>query len=412
MNRSQWDKLSDDDKYNIVSIFWDKCKDERWCTELVRPYFINLPDDFWDDLADPVLPMDVFIAQFNDKQEKIANDITSRLDAISQVFSKRKENAVVKGDNAETIMEEVISERWECERTSHLPYQADFSVYMKIDRRYRVIIDIKNYTNTIPSGEYEKFIRDIKNTQADGGVYFAYSGSVSGRVRNISMDSTSKTPIVIVQNSEPESMHLALDIIRTYFTMHSKSYILDLDNIQYYVDQSLDQINQLYVVKSHISKCASTVSEQLGNAQLDLAESISKLQTYMSQICSRLQIESTDWLETDTTQIENIIHETLPALGPRNSKEVISVLISVCLELEKRIEGFKVKHQGNKLQLGTASVKLGSRKQTISIPTTNTDKILEIIQRSDGSASYNGTSITWEVRRKNASAIMDMLSYE
>jgi hypothetical protein len=194
--------------------------------------------------------------------------------------------------------------------------------------------------------------------------------------------------------------------------MHSKSYILDLDNIQYYVDQSLDQINQLYVVKSHISKCASTVSEQLGNAQLDLAESISKLQTYMSQICSRLQIESTDWLETDTTQIENIIHETLPALGPRNSKEVISVLISVCLELEKRIEGFKVKHQGNKLKLGTASVKLGSRKQTISIPTTNTDKILEIIQRSDGSASYNGTSITWEVRRKNASAIMDMLSYE
>ena len=461
--RASYDCLSEEDKYKIFTIFWDKCNKEEWFEkEIYNVYFNNIiikdanvitnsdniTDEFWDDLEDfeinddgefenvpdvpdvPDVPetpeapdvsremridahsLDTIVKQVSLKQDSLKHEMNTRLDIISQSITRRKENATVKGEHAETIMAEVLSDRWEYERTSHLPNQADFSVYMRIDRRYRILIDIKNYNKSIPSAEYDKFLRDIRSTNADAGIYFAYSGTITGRTRNITMDvfntSTSQGPIILVQNSLPETMHLALDLIRTHFLIHNRSTMIDVDNIQYYIDQSLDQINQLYIVKNHIIKCTTQINEQLGHAQVELSESISKLQIYLGQISGRLQTTAPEWLSTSTENIPQIIDDTLPALGPRVRKEVVTILISICSKLEKEREDFLLQHQGNKLQVCDSKVTLGSRKQVITIPVIDTQKVVEIMKTQTG-ASYDGSSVSWELRKKYVSAIMSLL---
>lgn len=455
MNAQKYTTLSDQDKLKIFTICWEHCRDLSWFQkEILDPYFTvpTVPtvttsnsDEFWDDLDDmPSIPIsnyvqsisvlaepspvistvhidaqsiDKIITQVSLRQDAFKSEVNARLDLLNQSMAKRKENATVKGDHAETVIADILSDRWEYERTSHLPHHADFSVYLKIGRRYRVLIDIKNYSSVIPSTEYDKFLRDIHSTKADAGIYFAFAGTITGRTRTISLDVSSSeptgnpgVPIAIVQNSPPETMHLALDLIRTHFLIHSQSLTIDMDNIQYYIDQSLDQINQLYVVKSHIIKCTAQINEQLSQAQIDLSECITKLQIYLSQISGRLHTDliGTEWLTTSAENIPQIIDDALPALGPRVRKEVISILVSICLKLEKDKEDFKIQQQGAKLQVCGNMIHLGSRKQVITIPVTDTHALIEIMKSNPGS-TYDGECITWELRKKYISAILSCM---
>ena len=48
-----YNNLSEEDKYKVFTIFWDKCKDKKWFQELIyEPYDI---DNIWDDLEDYTL---------------------------------------------------------------------------------------------------------------------------------------------------------------------------------------------------------------------------------------------------------------------------------------------------------------------------------------------------------------------
>lgn len=94
-------------------------------------------------------------------------------------FNKNKSSAA-KGAKFENDIFLYLTENLpthEIIKTSTIKYSGDILIKSSID----ILIETKNYTNSVPSAEVDKFIRDIKTNTCAAGIFISMNSAITGK---------------------------------------------------------------------------------------------------------------------------------------------------------------------------------------------------------------------------------------
>lgn len=358
-------------------VIWENCNHEPWFQEVVAAR----------TLGTPVTPGTVgtLSAQSLALRDSIQSSIDQLqitiMDQMARDRIRSQENAPVRGGAAEDVIESILSTQWNYERTSSKPHEADFSVRMTLpesSKSYRVIIDVKNYRGAIPSAEYDKFLYDIDNTHARGGIYFAFSGKITGRTRAIDIDYKGSVPIIIVQNSAPETIHIALYLLQAHFILQERVAhapdAIDFDEIEYYAHQAVDQTNALDIAKRHLADVATRNIAELSKIQMELESVSIGLRLHLSKIVQNMDYSlGTDVHEqiaTDASRAAKYLINELPRLGPKVYSEVCDIIVAIANTQEEVSPELRVgkNRRTGMLRLNNVTLKLRASEQVVYVP--------------------------------------------
>ena len=319
---------------------------------------------------------------------------------IRESAQRKKYTSKTKGTDAEDIMEDIIKENWDYERSSDKAHQGDFIIKLELDRTYRILVDIKNYKGVIPSKEYDKFAKDIETTGCDGGIYYAYEGTITGYKKCISIGKTiTGVPVVMVQNSPEETIGVAIDILRAQLIINEKNTLEDTDKIKTYADIALIQTNALGTIRQNISECTNT----LNKAQVEIEISIMKIRTAIEGILGSIKDDEPNiWKSKDIKEIVSRIMSEAPKLSKKKAEEIEKVIERVCMKIMGNNEGeLEIKCEKGKIKVGTnIEIKIASREQRINIESRGK---VEADLLEDG--WYIEGQYSYELRYKNMTTI-------
>jgi hypothetical protein len=441
------EELTDEEKFDLIQVLWNKSFNEDWfANEIYDPYvtqrgisnidYEQATEDY-DSFDAELDAMDAtFIAETTETSEKIAEIVThqentvklsdeslkdlesrisantkSMLEDITQQLNKNKYTSKLKGNDAEDIIELALSERWEYERTSDKAHEGDFVVKLEIDRTYKILIDVKNYKGVIPTKEYSKFVRDILSTNSDGGIYFAYSGSIPGQNKCIKLEniSANNIPVVLVQDSPDNSINFALDLLKSHIILrqNSKNMEGDLEKLKVNTDQAIIQVNSLAIIKNNLQECANFMSQTLNKAQIDLEVAIISLRSSLENISGSIRHGASEWVKTDIKGAIETTNKSIPKLNVSIKKEITEIIQSICSKLETLQGKLEVKSSKSIININNITLKINSREQVVMIPSgqcKSLNKIFELIPNVKD-ANYIDGFLVYALRYRSVSDI-------
>ena len=104
---------------------------------------------------------------------KLYNTTSSSSSAVSNWSA----TSVLKGQEGENAIFKILEGKFSVLNTSKIPRSGDFKIHLG-GNTYTV--EVKNYKNTIPYAEIEKFRRDIMANRYDGGIFVSIGSKIIG----------------------------------------------------------------------------------------------------------------------------------------------------------------------------------------------------------------------------------------
>lgn len=420
--------LSNESACDIIQYICDNHASTSWFAEHISPLIISnsiepgeptIPcfedPSAWDDLIDDLTedPDNITRAVVDGVHQMVRNELND----FSKHFIKQQNNSSLKGAAAEDIMEDILKERWKYTRTSGETRSADFSVFSVCNnQRFHTIIDIKNYGKIVPVAEYDKLLRDIQATEADGGILFIYSGYLAKRAKGLTVERLTlgnrSVVVAIVQCTTPDAIHHTLDLINAYYTLATASgsalQIADIEDMQYYLSETVSEINKLTDIKSDLEDTAATVMKSLTSAQIKIANIICRSTFYINHVMNTIDPaddndHSTVLHVTSKEQLLVAAQQMLTSLGPRIASELEEVITSMYLSLVKRIPNLTIRKTTDQLALGPIVLILKPRTRVMTIQRKHLTGISEIIDLlpEDKKCSYINHTFTIALTRAN-----------
>lgn len=164
---------------------------------------------------------------FDDKLESVVHDIDrkfeERLRPLHDVLTSKV--AVSKGKTGEILYDNWISAEigncWSTETTKSQPHSGDF-IHTHYDTKQRVIVDVKNYTKTVPTSEIEKLWRDMETQCICLGLLVSMSSGFAKHRKGIDIEfrTIHGKPATMILISEAfshrEYVFVTLEILRIH----------------------------------------------------------------------------------------------------------------------------------------------------------------------------------------------------
>lgn len=204
-------------------------------------------------------------------------------------------NKGIKGENKfEHIVNQFLSNDYKLENVAKQGKAGDFMLKWrsyKTNKTYKIIIDVKNYKNTVPCKEVEKFYRDANINHVDGGFLISLHSKIVGVSKMIEfkefMSDRGKLPMLFVSSSTPE---LIAEVIKMLFHMieirdtcsnSNVSKLTELALRTNELDESIQIIAQcretLQVAKHTIEKNLNQIMIQLISCEYGLVNKIKQI---------------------------------------------------------------------------------------------------------------------------------------
>ena len=302
----------------------------------------------WFDTLSPKLIADIIngvaiITKIKMDDKKIEEPQNTQQDNSSSIQSNIPAIKGLLGElHFETIFHNMSSE-YTLENVSKTGKSGDFNIKWtsgKTNKTYKIMIDIKNYKNTVPSSEIDKFYRDININNVDGGLLLSLKSRVVGMhkivdVKDIYVNKGlisimmihSNTPIVII-----ELIKLLFHIIELK-DLTAKN-IINSGEILYRINQMNELVQLISISRDILQSSKDDIDISLNNihmklmtCEINLAHQINNItnlitESYISEgeisdelhISNNTKQESTPLNEeskTDISQKEQTASDTL-----------------------------------------------------------------------------------------------------
>lgn len=358
--------------YDLWIKVWEHSNDEDWFKKIFEGESYSDLDDF-DESEDAGDAGDAEVAQgsegsegfegFEGSEESeelqvvIENVIEDRLkihtgflnSKLEKVlhFLGNGENSSLRGAKAEDQVERALRGKYRYIRNSKQSHSGDFMVDIEIaGKRYSILFEIKNYRGNIPSKEYDKFIEDLDRLGVDAGVYFAYSGYITGEPRSLSVSGggARNVPIALVQNNGVGIIDAVIDLLRVHIALDcSNSRIADIDEIRSNAMQAMDIVNKLCGVKQNLFTISHRINGDLIGACLDVGSAIDSLRLHLNMIYDRIELERDVWELSDVPKPGAVVYRLIGNGMDESRKQSVVTIVDTIYEnlYEKLASGNK-----------------------------------------------------------------------
>jgi len=168
-----------------------------------------------------------------DKLKEISSEsslIQKNINTELTTYIGRHNKSIYKGSQSEEMLSTVLEEHYpnaEIINSSSLPKSGDF--ILKRNNLSTILIENKNYTNSVPYDEITKFHRDIEHNDFCNGIFISQSSTISGK-QNFQIDFHNNAILIYIHKCDydPIKINIAIQIIDS---LNSKINLFKNNNI-------------------------------------------------------------------------------------------------------------------------------------------------------------------------------------
>lgn len=191
-------------------------------------------------------------------------------------------NAANRGKIGESYVEEIIKEEFPnitIKNTTGSGHEGDLQLQMNLGED--IMIEIKNYSRTVPGKEVEKFYQDMNRTQIKWGIFYSLASPIS-HISKFSIKKTRNCYALIIPECgfRKDVILLGLQVLFIQMEMskiRDNTYQMDyyertLNSIYEQLERYIDSLNNLQRIRYDYDKMKSTINNSLEKHSISLLE--------------------------------------------------------------------------------------------------------------------------------------------
>jgi hypothetical protein len=266
----------------------------------------------------------------------INNDTSATNSCIKQEYfsvekgSELPANVGLHGEMTfESIIQQFMSSDYKLVNTTKVGKCGDFVLKYsssKTNKKYSLLIDVKNYKTTVPAKEIDKFNRDLKlNSGICGGLLLSLNSKIVGISKIIEFQEFSADhsiiPVVFVKSKQPE---IICEIIKFIFHIIeikdiNRNEVLNKEELITTINELGDEIqlitscrDNLQTSKMDLEKSLNQILFNLMQCEYNIAAKIKQINKSLVRdisvpLCINHEPQNTELLNLINTDLNNVI---------------------------------------------------------------------------------------------------------
>ena len=322
----------------------------------------------------------------NMNNDMLNNKITSLEFSLEKLIGISSSSAK-KGEFAENILENIFSSRYgdiEFKNTAHTPHSGDAWLYLPNDKI--IMLESKNYTNTINKDEIIKLQNDMITNHIKWGLFVSFNSSIQGMKEidfNIFTHNNENYHVIFISNLSNDiskldfSISLIRKLLNSYSDLEQFPWIVnnikhELTNLNNILELNYLLRDQFVTMEKDIIKNINCFYVKLRDYQFNLDN---KIKSIINNITSTIT-ESIEFDKIDYNLIVNIAAKKDKKLGPIATK-ITDIMKKNKLYYEQKDGNFNILVSGENIGI----IKIQNKK--ICIEFLKYDVILSFIIGKD-----------------------------
>lgn len=197
------------------------------------------------------------------------NDVDTIKKALECGFNMlNKPSILSKGSLGEDCIIKILLDSGYVLEDSH-KQKASGDIIILINNK-RILVEIKNYSSTVPKIELDKFYRDVNVSNVDGGIFISLCSKIKREINQYHFEFYESKPIILLSEIlDSDIINISIKHIKSFFDYSNKTIendnIKKINNILINFANSRDIIsrtrNELlelsFIVNKKIIKCSS-----------------------------------------------------------------------------------------------------------------------------------------------------------
>ena len=244
--------------------------------------------------------------------------LRSKLTTVPKVMPQLP---VIRGQIGESEVENILRKRFinncEINNVTKNPKSGDLTLNIA---GKTIIIEVKNYTNPVPTMGIEKFRRDLNVNNINGGIFISLHSPITGITKDftIQYESTDSAiiPVVYIVSNRENEIITAVSIIISLInaTSYINKEIQTRDTLLYEICNLGDQVGQISQIRNNLQTTISDINNQL----LKITTGLVSSESIMRRTIESLKSEFTPIYETSTTSLFNNM-QSIPAFTKQST---------------------------------------------------------------------------------------------
>jgi hypothetical protein len=318
------------------------------------------------------------------------NNLGNKINSLEQSLEKLiglSSSSSKKGELAENILENIFMQRYgdiQFKNMSQTPHSGDAWLYLPNDKI--VMLESKNYTNTVNKDEIIKVQNDMITQHIKWGIFISFNSNIQGMKEfdfYIFNHNNENYHIIMISNLSIDisRLDLAISLVRKLITMYS-----DLEKFPWIVNNIKSELNYL----NELLEQNYLLRDNFVNMERDIVKNINifynKLREYQFNMDNKIKhiIQSITSTIEESININSLNYDELYSLT--NDKKILIILTKISDVFKNK----NIIYTNNNLLIndsiiGNIKVKL----KKVSIELTNYDILLNFNIGKDKEITQN-----------------------
>ena len=252
---------------------------------------INPMNTLFDPLKNQ---MDLFILENKNNMEQIGGKIKDNITEIRSsvdYLTRSKHTSVIKGTIGEITIEKIIKDGFPDDNIINMSKSAGESDYHFMFDNFTILIEVKTYSNNVPTSEIKKFKRDLSRTGIDMGIFISTTSGITGHKRFEIEDGDKQ--IIYVPNSGLDGSSIIWSIIlcKKLIGLKKRENKIEKKNYEEYFLNFENEYTNICKLRYDIQKGKSSIEQIFENLYLQTINIEIKLKTLIEDASQKLRIE-------------------------------------------------------------------------------------------------------------------------
>lgn len=242
--------------------------------------------------------LDIINDRNQQELDKVGIKINENLDYLKQSIDKLTQytnKSVSKGFYGEKYIEELLNQYfpdYTIINNTHNPHKSDFEI--QTHKLQKIMVEVKNYQNTVPTCEVQKFIDDLEKSDIQVGIFISINSAISLKKRFQIDISESGKKMIFLPNIKEDYSIIIMGIL-----MSESLLTIDLNptckinqNNLMIIYEEFQEFNKHYInIIENVKKSKNSIDKTLQLMMQNLIEEDIKIKTYFKSIQSRINEE-------------------------------------------------------------------------------------------------------------------------
>lgn len=325
--------------------------------------------------------------------------------AVDALRPQTSDKAAVRGQVGEQYVQEVLSRRYNVRNNAKTARAGDMQLYID---DVKILVEVKNYTRTVPTAEVEKFTRDLSSGLYYGGLFVSLNTDIVGGRNSLFYEQCGDTylPVVYISSQSDDMILMAAQTVVNAVAAqrHSVRELYNRDFLAGEIRVLTEQLDALSRTHSAYLDTIDGVNSSLRKSATGIAIAESNLRRTVTNI--RTELFDQKIIKCDQ------IAEHLRTKGVTVSDELGFILSDICAG-DSTPEGTWRTYKTKVVHLVTGiSINFTKTRLDVTFPSKMVDEshVVRFYARHPGKMTLDGGDLTITVDTETVKDIREQFT--